>query len=92
MTDAALAKIVALINQASRLGLQRDYPQAFEVYIKAVQQSRALGRSRLVAVLLNRMGDTLQAQGEVQEAVFAYKVALQTLEPTFRGLWKGLKK
>jgi tetratricopeptide (TPR) repeat protein len=81
MTDAALAKIVALINQASRLGLQRDYPQAFEVYIKAVQQSRALGRSRLVAVLLNRMGDTLQAQGEVQEAVFAYKVALQTLEP-----------
>jgi tetratricopeptide (TPR) repeat protein len=79
-TDIALAKIVALINEASQLGLQRDYPQAFEVYIKAVQQSRGLARSRLVAVLLNRMGDTLQAQGEVQEAIFAYKVALQTLD------------
>jgi tetratricopeptide (TPR) repeat protein len=72
--------VVALINQASQLGLQGAYSEALIAYASAVQASRQLGRGRLVAVLLNRIGDTFQTQGEIQDAVFAYEAALQSLE------------
>ncbi len=34
----------------------------------------------LTAVILNYIGDTFQAQGEIQDAVIAYEAALQALE------------
>jgi tetratricopeptide (TPR) repeat protein len=75
-----LKNIVALVNQASMAALNQNYPQAMEAYTSAVKQAFKLGRPQLVTVLLNQIGDTFQAQGEIQEAVFAYEAALQTLE------------
>ncbi|MEH2154045.1 CHAT domain-containing tetratricopeptide repeat protein [Nostoc sp.] len=72
--------IVALANQADIIFSNQAYQEALEAYNSAVKMTRKLGRSRLVAVFLNRIGDTFQAQGEIQEAVIAYEAALQALE------------
>jgi len=72
--------IVALAKQADIALSNQAYQEALEAYNSAVKLTRKLGRSRLVAVLLNRIGDTFQARGEIQEAVVAYEAALQSLE------------
>ncbi len=75
-----LEEIVFLINQATLDLDQKNYPTALDHYGKALQIARSEKDFRLVAVLLNRIGDTFQAQGEIQDAVIAYETALQALE------------
>lgn len=58
----------------------RNYQNALESYTIALKIAREMERSRLVAVLLNRMGHILQAQGKIQDAVIAYESALRALE------------
>lgn len=74
-------KIVSLANQASIAVEQRNYQTTLDAYGKALKIARGEKRDRLVAVILNRIGDTFQAQGEIQDAVIAYEAALQALEP-----------
>lgn len=51
-----------------------------EAYASALKIARELERSRLVAVLFNRMGSVLQVKGEIQDAAIAYESALRALE------------
>lgn len=73
-------KIVSLANQAFIALKQRNYRTAIDAYGEALKIAREEKRACLVAVILNRIGDAFQAQGEIQDAVSAYEVALQALE------------
>jgi tetratricopeptide (TPR) repeat protein len=72
--------IVSLVNQASSEVAEHNQPRALDVYASALKIAQQLGRSRLIAVLLNRMGRILQMQGEIQDAVIAYESALRALK------------
>ncbi len=65
-------EIVSLANQASIALEQKNYQTALDTYGKALEMAKTEKRSRLVAVILNRISDTYQAQGEIQDAVIAY--------------------
>jgi tetratricopeptide (TPR) repeat protein len=73
-------EIVSLTNQAGIAMVGQDYQAAIAAYVAALKIAQNLSRSRLVAVLFNRLGDTLQVKGEIQDAVIAYETALRTLE------------
>lgn len=72
--------VVAFANQASLALTHRQYQEALKAYTSALEVAKELQRSRLVAVLLNRKGQVLQAQGKIQDAVIAYESALRALE------------
>ncbi len=72
--------VVAFANQASLALTHRQYQKALKAYTSALEVAKELQRSRLVAVLLNRRGHVLQAQGRIQDAVIAYESALRALE------------
>ncbi len=72
--------VVAFANQASLALTHRQYQEALKAYTSALEVAKGLERSRLVAVLLNRKGHVLQAQGKIQDAVIAYESALRALE------------
>ena len=76
----SIEDIVALVNQADNELSNQTYQNRLNVYTRAVKLAQDLGRSRLVAVLFNRIGDACQVYGEIQDAVIAYETALQTLE------------
>lgn len=73
-------KIVSLANQAGIAMVEQDYKGAIAAYASALKIAQNLSRSRLVAVLFNRLGDTLQVKGQIQDAVIAYETAMRTLE------------
>ena len=72
--------VLSLAKQAAIRLAERDYKAALEAYTSALKIARQLERSRLVAVFLNRMGQVLQVQGKIQDAVIAYESALRALE------------
>lgn len=73
-------EVVSFANQANLALADRNYEKALEIYTNALKIAEEMERSRLVAVLLNRMGQVLQAQGKIQDAVIAYESALRALE------------
>lgn len=73
-------EIVSLANQAGIAMVENNYQGAIAACVAALKIAQNLSRSRLVAVLFNRLGDTLQVQGEIQDAVIAYETGLRTLE------------
>lgn len=73
-------EVVSLANQAHLELADRNYKKALETYTNALKIAKEMDRSRLVAVLLNRMGQILQAQGKIQDAVITYESALRALE------------
>ncbi|NQE36837.1 CHAT domain-containing protein [Microcoleus asticus] len=73
-------EVVSLANQANIALANKHYVNAIEGYENAIKIAKELGRSRLIAVLLNRKGQVLQAQGEIQDAVIAYESALRALD------------
>ncbi|PSB45498.1 hypothetical protein C7B80_16715 [Cyanosarcina cf. burmensis CCALA 770] len=74
------SEVVSLVDRAEIALAGRNYQNARDTYTSAVKIAKKLERSRLVAVLLNRMGYVLQAQGKIQDAVIIYESALRTLE------------
>ena len=72
--------VVAFTNQASLALTHRQYQEALKAYTSALEVAKELQRSRLIAVLINRRGHVLQAQGKIQDAVIAYESALRALE------------
>ena len=59
------AEILSLVNQATIALTQQNYTNALNAYAAALRIAKELKRSRLVAVLLNHVGDTFQSQGEI---------------------------
>jgi len=51
-------EIASLVNQATIALTQQDYKSALKAYAAALKIARELKRSRLIAVLLNHVGDT----------------------------------
>jgi tetratricopeptide (TPR) repeat protein len=79
--EVALYKeVVSFANQANLNLANRNYEKALEAYTNALKIAKKMERSRLVAVLLNRMGHILQAQGKIQDAVITYESALRALD------------
>ncbi|MGK7948281.1 MAG: CHAT domain-containing protein [Xenococcaceae cyanobacterium] len=72
--------IVSLTNQASLALKQKDHQTALDTYTQALKIAREEKLPRFTAVILNYIGDTFQAQGEIQDAVIAYEAALEALE------------
>ena len=73
-------EVVALVQQASVAVATRDPQGALQSYTRALNIAQPMGRSRLMAALLNRMGQVLQMQGKIQDAVIAYESGLRALE------------
>lgn len=73
-------EVVSLANQASIALTTRNSEDAIEGYENAIKIAKELERSRLVAVLLNCIGQVLQAEGKIQKALIAYESALRALE------------
>lgn len=72
--------IVLLANQAAIAFTNRNYEAALTAYGDALKIAQELNRSRLIAALLNRIGQVLQQNGEIQDAVIAFESALRALE------------
>jgi len=79
MTMASYAEVVAWVNQSAIALAAQDYPRAIDVYTAAIKLAQELDQPRLVAVLLNRLGQAMQANGNIQDAVIAYESALRAL-------------
>lgn len=73
-------EVVSLANQASIALASHNSEDAIEAYENALKIAKELERSHLIAVLLNRMGQVLQAQEKIQDSVIAYESALRALE------------
>jgi CHAT domain-containing protein len=73
------AEIVSLVDRAVIFLDRKSYENAFDCYGRALEIAKADQNSRLVAVIIDRIGDIYQAQGKIQEAVMAYGAALQAL-------------
>ena len=73
-------KIIALAHQASIALERKDYQTALDAYTQALKIAREEKLSRLIAIILNYIGDIFQAQGEIQDAVIAYEAALKALQ------------
>jgi tetratricopeptide (TPR) repeat protein len=81
---ALYKEVVSFANQANLNLANRNYEKALEAYTNALKIAKEMERSRLVAVLLNRMGHILQAQGKIQDAVITYESALRALDKDSR--------
>ena len=73
------AEIAAREAQAQAAEKAGRLDEALDRHLRALERARTLGRPRLVAVLLNRTGRTLEAAGRVQDAVRAYETGLMAL-------------
>ena len=73
-------KIIVLAHQASIALEQKNYQTALDAYGQALKIAREEKFSDLTAIILNYIGDTFQAQGEIQDVVIAYEAALEALE------------
>ena len=71
-------KIVSLAHQASIALDNKQNQDALDAYGQALKIAREEKQTRLLAVILNYIGDTFQAQGEIQDAVIAYEAALES--------------
>ena len=78
-------QIVSLANQATIFLNRGNYQAALKSYGDALNIAKQLKRTTLVAVLLNRSGNTFQAQNNIQDAVIAYETALQALKSNDEG-------
>jgi len=74
-------EIVALTLQAQQAIADRNYDSALAAYSQSLKLAQSLNRPQLIAVLFERRGKALEAQGDVQQAVIAYESALQSLAP-----------
>jgi len=74
------SNVVSRVHEASIAVANRNQQGALAAYTSALDIAQQMGRSRLIALLLNRMGLVLQTQGEIQDAVIAYESALHALE------------
>ena len=74
-------EIVTLTQQAGQAIASRDYNSALAAYGQSLKLAQSLNRPQLIAVLFERRGKALEAQGDVQQAGIAYESALQPLTP-----------
>lgn len=72
-------EIVGLENEALTAQAKHDYRQAILANGQALRLAQGLNRPRLTAVLFNRLGQALEADGQIQEAVIAYETGLKAL-------------
>jgi len=71
--------IVSVENEALTAHAERRYRDALQSHGQALALARNLDRPRLMAVLFNRLGQTLEADGNIQDAVIAYESGLKAL-------------
>jgi hypothetical protein len=71
--EIAFEQIVALENQATNAATQHHYQEARQARLDALDIAKGMNRSRLTAVLFSRLGQVLDASGDVQSAVIAYE-------------------
>ncbi|UCC88682.1 MAG: hypothetical protein JSV81_05060, partial [Anaerolineales bacterium] len=76
---SAYQDIVYLENEALAYQNSRHYREAILAHGRALSLAQTLKRPRLIAVLFNRLGQTLEADGQVQKAVIAYETGLKAL-------------
>jgi len=75
----AYEHLVAVEDRALRACDAHRYEEAIEAHGRALNLARGLDRPRLVAVIFNRVGQTLEARGSVQRAVIAYESGFKAL-------------
>ena len=73
-------QIAAHEAQAAAAEKARKGDEALNEHLRALDLARTLGRPRLVAVLFNRTGRTLEAASRIQDAVRLYEAGLMALE------------
>ena len=71
--------IISLESEALTAQDERRHADAAEAHSKALILARQLDRPRLTAVLFNRLGRALEADGQIQSAVIAYESGLRSL-------------
>ncbi len=71
--------IVSLENSALTAEAGRRYEDALLAHSRALVLARELEQPSLTAVLFNRLGQALEARGDIQEAVIAYESGLKAL-------------
>jgi len=71
--------VVSLERQAQLACAMQVYDDAIVFHSRAVTIADQLEQSRLVAVLFDRLGDTLMANGDIADATTAYKAGVQSL-------------
>jgi CHAT domain-containing protein/tetratricopeptide (TPR) repeat protein len=72
-------EVVSLENEALAAYAQRRYRDAALSHGKALTLAEKMNRPRLMAVLFNRLGQALEGDGDVQNAVIAYESGLRAL-------------
>ena len=75
-----LHKIVALENKALADSAARQWDAAVRGHSQALLIAWELTQPRLLAVLLNRLGQALEGQGDRQDAVVAYESGIRALD------------
>ena len=73
-------KIVELENKAITATANQNYEEAVQFHNIALDIALKLNRPRLVAVLCNRLGDSLEASNQIQRAVVVYESGLKALQ------------
>ena len=79
MQDHQYSYVVEQFEQASIALENSNIQTALDIYSQLLGPAKRFGRSQLVAVLLNRMGQAFQIKGEIQDAVVAFESALGAL-------------
>jgi tetratricopeptide (TPR) repeat protein len=80
MPDASDLDPGQLEQQAMAAQAARDFAGASMLHERAINAAKALDRPRLAAVLMERLGATLVAAGQVQKAVIAFESGLRALD------------
>ncbi|MCC7355502.1 MAG: CHAT domain-containing protein [Anaerolineae bacterium] len=75
----AYREVVSLENEALDAYAKRRYRDAALSHGKALALAEKMNRPRLMAVLFNRLGQALEGDGDVQNAVIAYESGLRAL-------------
>jgi CHAT domain-containing protein/tetratricopeptide (TPR) repeat protein len=75
----AYQQIVALEDRATTSATQQNYEDARQAHLDALEAAKTMKRPRLTAVLFSRLGQTLEASGDVQTAVIAYESGFKAL-------------
>lgn len=74
-----IAEISAFAQAAQDAAAAGRFEQARALLARALSGAQERGHFRLVAVLFDRLGQMLERQGEVQDAVIAYESGLRAL-------------
>lgn len=72
-------EIVALEAKALDDAGRGNYDESLANHAQALEISRSLKKPRLIAVILERIGETLEAMGDVQRAVVAFEAGFKAL-------------